>query len=174
MTASGVKSCLPPIVGPETRLLILGSLPGDASLAAERYYAHPRNALWPLVGGLLDVDLVALAYADRLAVLARAGIGLWDTVARAERPGSLDMAMRGAEANDLAALAATLPRLRAVGLNGAVAARRGAAALAGTQLVLVPLPSSSPANTVALARKAATWAALRRFIAPVPIANSAR
>lgn len=143
---------------------MLGSLPGEASLAAARYYAHPQNGFWRLMGEVVGTDLAALAYEARLATLLAAGVGLWDTIARARRPGSLDAAVRDAEPNDLAALAASLPNLRAVGLNGALAAKRGTAALAGTGVALVPLPSSSPAYTMAWPEKRAAWMALAPWL----------
>lgn len=156
------KSAFDPVVDHDTRLLILGSLPGDASLAAGQYYAHPRNAFWRLVGGPAGRDLVALPYPDRLAVLRAVGIGLWDVIARAERPGSLDQAIRNAEAADLRRLVAGLPRLQAVAFNGATAARIGRRSLAGIHsLTLVDLPSSSPAHASrSLADKTAAWAIL--------------
>ncbi|WP_426168567.1 DNA-deoxyinosine glycosylase [Sandarakinorhabdus sp. DWP1-3-1] len=148
--------------GPGTRLLILGSLPGQASLAAQQYYAHPRNGFWPLVGAVIDADLVALPYPVRLAALAAAGIGLWDVVGAARRPGSLDSAIRDVEANDLAKLAASLPALRTVAFNGATAWRLGAPLLAGTELELLRLPSSSPAHAaMPFDRKRAAWLLLR-------------
>ena len=159
-----LKSCLPPVDASDTRLLVLGSLPGEASLAAARYYAHPQNAFWRLMGEVIGTDLAALAYEARLAALLTAGVGLWDTIATARRPGSLDAAIRDAETNDLAALAARLPNLRAVGLNGALAAKRGAAALAGTGVALVPLPSSSPAHTMAWLAKRDAWMALAPYL----------
>jgi hypoxanthine-DNA glycosylase len=61
------KLGLPPILGRATRVLILGSFPGEASLAASQYYAHPRNHFWPLVGALIDVPLPTMSYRDRLA-----------------------------------------------------------------------------------------------------------
>lgn len=155
-----LKSCLPPIVASDTRLLVLGSLPGEASLAAARYYAHPQNAFWRLMGGVVGIDIILLDYDARLAALLSARVGLWDTIARARRPGSLDAAMHNTEPNDLAVFAASLPHLRAVGLNGALATKRGTAALAGTGLILVPLPSSSPANTAPFAAKREVWTRL--------------
>ena len=86
-----------PVVDAHTRLLILGSLPGDASLAAGQYYAHPRNGFWRLTGGVIGRDLVDLAYPQRLAALQAAGIGLWDVITTAHRTGSLDTAIRDPE-----------------------------------------------------------------------------
>ena len=161
-----VKRAFAPVVDAETRLLILGSLPGDASLAAGEYYAHPRNGFWRLVGGVIEQDLVALSYEQRLRALAGAKIGLWDVVAGAERVGSLDTAIRAPEYADLPGLVGALPRLRAVAFNGGKAAKDGRRLLAAmTGLTLIDLPSSSPAHARPLAEKAAVWSALRPYVA---------
>ncbi len=94
------KVAFAPVVDAETRLLILGSLPGDASLKAAQYYAHPRNGFWPLIGGVLGEGLAALPYDERLQRLKARGVGLWDVIASAERSGSLDAAIRSPEAAD--------------------------------------------------------------------------
>jgi hypoxanthine-DNA glycosylase len=148
----------------ETRLLLLGSLPGEQSLAEARYYANPRNQFWRLVSGVVETDLAALPYPDRLAALLGFGIGLWDSVASAERQGSLDAAIRAHRANPLAELAASLPRLRAVGFNGGTSARIGMKELSATSLTLLPLPSSSPAYTLPFEEKRLAWLALKRFL----------
>lgn len=159
------KLSFPPVVAPGTRVLVLGSLPGERSLAEQRYYAHPRNLFWRLTGDVIGRDLEAPGYEARLQALLAAGIGLWDTVASATRAGSLDAAIREAEHNPLAELAATLPRLRAVAFNGATSARIGTALLARTDLALIPLPSSSPANaSVPYAEKRRLWAAIGEFL----------
>jgi hypoxanthine-DNA glycosylase len=159
------KTSFPPVVAPDTRVLVLGSLPGERSLAAGRYYAHPRNRFWHLVGRAIDRDLDPLAYEERLAALLQARIGLWDTVATARRQGSLDAAIREAEISPLAAFVATLPCLRAVAFNGAMSARLGMPQLANSGLALVALPSSSPANaSIPLARKEKLWGALGEFL----------
>lgn len=159
------KAAFAPVVDARTRLLILGSLPGDASLKAAQYYAHPQNAFWRLTGGVIGVDLTALPYAERLEALKAARIGLWDVIAGAERHGSLDAAIRNAEAADLRRLIADLPDLRAVAFNGGTAARIGRRSLAGVDVALIDLPSSSPAFTRPYAEKAEAWAALRTVLA---------
>ena len=154
-----------PVADADTRLLILGSLPGDASLRAARYYAHPRNAFWRLLGGVLGEDLDTLAYEARLERLKARRIGLWDVIASAERSGSLDAAIRSPQAADLRGLVAGLPELRAVAFNGGLAARLGRRILEDhADLVLLDLPSSSPAHARPLAEKAARWAALSDFV----------
>jgi len=159
------KRSFPPIVAPDARLLILGSLPGDRSLAAQRYYAHPQNQFWRLMSGVLGRDLVALDYEARLAALRTAHIGLWDVVASARREGSSDSAIRDHVGNDLPGLVATLPYLRAVGFNGATAFRHGAKQLEGVRdVALIALPSSSPLHTVGATAKQPAWDALREYL----------
>lgn len=161
------KAGLPPVARADARLLILGSLPGDASLAAAQYYAHPRNHFWPLVGAVIGADLVQLGYPARLETLQSAGIALWDVVGEAIRPGSLDQKIRAAQVNDLQALVQTLPQLRAIAFNGRKAALLGTAALRGVDIELVALPSSSPAYTLDLPAKLAAWSTLSRFLQPL-------
>ena len=135
------------------------------SLAASRYYAHPQNRFWHLIGKVIGAELASLDYEDRLTALLQAKVGLWDTVASARRTGSLDAAIREAEHNALTDLAASLPQLRAVGFNGQVSARIGMPQLAGANLALIPLPSSSPANaTISLAAKEKLWSRLADFL----------
>jgi TDG/mug DNA glycosylase family protein len=160
-----MQHCFPPVIRPDTRLLLLGSLPGAMSLAAQRYYANPRNQFWRLAGAVIDRDLEALDYEARLEALQDGGIGLWDTVAAATRKGSLDQAIRLHAASDLAGLAATLPELRAIGFNGGKSAAIGRRQLvARSDLALVDLPSSSPAFTLPLATKMQRWLELKRFL----------
>lgn len=160
------KRSFPPVVDARTRLLICGSLPGDRSLAARRYYAHPQNQFWRLLSPVAGVDLAALDYDDRLAALMAARIGLWDVIASASRTGSSDAAIRDHAANDLPALAATLLDLRAIAFNGGTAAKIGMRQMgdARTDRELIALPSSSPLHTVGLAAKQAAWASLAAYL----------
>ncbi len=160
-----LKRCFPPVVNHQTRLLVLGSLPGEASLAQQQYYAHPQNRLWELLGALISVDLRAQSYDQRLASLLAHGIGLWDVIAEAERKGSLDAAIRNHSHNALTELIATIPTLRAVAFNGGTAARIGRKQLHGIEhLQLFDLPSSSPAYTLAFIRKLDAWRALAQVL----------
>ncbi|HET9335386.1 MAG TPA: DNA-deoxyinosine glycosylase [Sphingomicrobium sp.] len=159
-----VKFGLPPIAAPDARLFVLGSLPGDASLAAQRYYAHPTNQFWRLLGQAIDEKLQPLDYDQRLAVLAKRRIGLWDVVASAARSGSLDQAIRQAEHNMIERLLHEFPDLRAIGFNGSTASHIGRRLIGdGHGLTLVDLPSSSAANTRPFAEKAAAWSRLAQF-----------
>jgi len=170
---------LPPLVDARTRVLVLGSFPGVASLAAQQYYGHPRNHFWPVMAHVFQAFFgsgaysestksyqknelgVPLAYADRCAWLLAHGVGLWDVYAACQRPGSLDADIRAAEPNDLSGLLAQCPRLKLVAHNGGESGKhmRQIRALFGPRGVqVVQLPSTSPANASwSLARKQAAW-----------------
>lgn len=144
---------------------MLGSLPGAVSLARQRYYAHPQNQFWRLIGAVIDRELAPLDYQARLGALLDAGVGLWDTVAKAGREGSLDANIRLHAASDLNGLIAALPKLRAVAFNGGTSARIGRRELAGLDRVdLIDLPSSSPAYTLPFADKLSRWMMLRTYL----------
>ena len=148
---------LPPVIARPTRLVLLGSFPGVASLAAGQYYAHPRNQFWPLLSALLGEELAALPYAQRLQRLRAHGLGLWDVIAACRRQGSLDSHIRAAQYNDLVGLRRRAPRLAAVAHNGGESAR--AMRITGQMgLSVYRLPSSSPANASwSFERKLAAW-----------------
>ena len=156
-----VKRSMAPVGSKDASLLILGSLPGEASLKAQRYYAHPQNQFWRLVGAAIGEDLTDLDYDERLKRLAARGIALWDVVGEARRQGSLDGSIREARPNPLADYVAMHPRLKAVAFNGQTAARLGRLALSGiSEIKLIDLPSSSPAYTLPFAWKVERWAEL--------------
>ena len=151
---------LPPAVNKQTRLLILGSFPGAASLAAGQYYAHPRNQFWALLSAILEEDLTHMHYPQRLKRLNAHGIGVWDVIASCERSGSLDAAIRKARLNDFSKLKKHCPHLKCLCFNGKTAgchsphfAREG--------FVTAILPSSSPANAqLSFAQKLISWRAM--------------
>jgi hypoxanthine-DNA glycosylase len=147
---------LPPVIARHTRLVVLGSFPGAASLAAAQYYAHPRNQFWPLLSALLGEDLRALSYGRRLQRLRAHGLGLWDVIAECLREGSLDSAIREARWNDLASLRRRAPGLVAVAHNGGESAR-AMRLTAQLGLQVHRLPSTSPAN--------ASWSFERKLLA---------
>ncbi len=168
MRASPRLCGLPPVWGPGTRLLVLGSFPSVASLQAGQYYAHPRNHFWAILGTLWALPLVQWPYERRLQALLDHGLGLWDVYAECEREGSLDSAIRAPRLNDLSGLRQHCSALQAVAHNGGESWR----CARYTRALGVPverLPSSSPANASwSLARKVAAWGAvLMRHEVPV-------
>jgi double-stranded uracil-DNA glycosylase len=154
---------LPPVLSRGTRVLILGSFPGEASLAAGQYYAHPRNHFWPLLGAILDVPLATLPYRQRLARLRAAGIGLWDVIVACRRHGSLDGAIRVAVRGEISRARRAAPMLEVVCFNGNTAAR-ALPAWRDASYATLALPSSSPAYTRPFAEKLAAWQQLSAFL----------
>jgi hypoxanthine-DNA glycosylase len=151
---------LPPVLDRDTRLLVLGSFPGAASLAAGEYYAYPRNHFWPLLSALWKIDLRAMSYSARLAELLRHRLGLWDVYASCRREGSLDQAIEDAEYNEFARLRRLAPELSAVAHNGGESAR-AMRHLAASGYEVHRLPSTSPANASwSFERKLDAWRAL--------------
>jgi TDG/mug DNA glycosylase family protein len=165
-----IKIGLPPVAPADARLFILGSLPGDASLSAGRYYAHSTNQFWRLLGQVIDEDLHSVPYEVRLQRLAQRRVGLWDVIASATRRGSLDQAIRLAGHNRIEQLLHDFPDLKAIAFNGATASTAGRRLLGATEgLELIDLPSSSAANTRPIAEKALAWTTLANFIGDKPL-----
>lgn len=153
---------LAPVIDRDTRILILGSFPGAASLAAQQYYAHPRNQLWPILSSLVGEPLHTLPYETRLQRLLSHRIGLWDVLGACVRKGSLDAAIRQPAANDFARLRALCAHLHTVGFNGQAAGKYAAQFDAAGYRTVV-LPSTSPAHAaMSFGQKLACW---RRLLA---------
>jgi hypoxanthine-DNA glycosylase len=150
---------LPAVIAKHSRLVILGSFPGVASLQAQQYYGHPRNHFWPLLSAIWGNALMAMSYRQRIDHIRQRGLGLWDVYAACIRPGSLDADIEQAELNDLASLKRRAPALCLIAHNGGESAR----AMRHTQALGLPvlrLPSSSPANASwSFERKLQAWRA---------------
>lgn len=148
------------------RVLILGSFPSAASLAAQQYYAHPQNQFWRILGAVLEQPLKEMDYAARVAAVQAAGIAIWDVFASCSRDGSLDTAIRDAIPNELSILrefpnrcTALAPALRRVCFNGRMAARR-IREVEALGLEALVLPSTSPAYAgMRFEEKLARWRA---------------
>ncbi len=149
-----------PIAGPDAHTLILGSMPGAASLDAGEYYAHPRNAFWPIMGVLYGAGS-DLPYTERVAALKAAGVAVWDVLKACEREGSLDADIRGEVPNDFEVFFAAHPRIRRIGLNGGKAAasfRKFGTPWLSPGTVVHVLPSTSPAHAARdFEAKSALW-----------------
>lgn len=150
---------LPPLVNDHTRMLVLGSFPSVASLARQKYYAHPQNAFWRLLQAIWPASPMpdAELYSQRTDWLLDKGLGLWDVYASCERQGSLDSAIRQPQVNDLAGLLTRCPELRLIAHNGGESFRHASVTRA-LGLPVYRLPSSSPANASwTFERKLAAW-----------------
>ena len=162
MPASVPVRSFPPVVADGARVLVLGSMPGNASLDAQRYYAHPRNLFWPIMGALFDAG-PELAYRLRLSRLTAAGVALWDVAGECVRPGSLDARIQPGSvvANDLAGLLQAQPGIRRICFNGATAEalfRRHVSPTLDAPPACIRLPSTSPAHAaMSFDAKLAAW-----------------
>ena len=154
---------LPPVLRRDARVLILGSFPGAASLAAQQYYAHPRNHFWPLLSAITGAPLAMLPYSRRLAALRTSGIALWDAIVACRRQGSLDSAIRDAVPAQAARVRRAAPAVALVCFNGQTAAR-SLPAWRDAGYATLALPSSSPAYTRPFAEKLAAWQAIGEFL----------
>jgi hypoxanthine-DNA glycosylase len=163
----------PPIAAPDARVLILGSLPGQASLAAVQYYAQPQNAFWRIMGAMFDAGL-DIPYAERAERLRASGIALWDVCKAAVRPGSLDAAidLETVVINDFEHFFREHPRIVHVCVNGGTAQRlyvRRVQPILPEPLSSLPLhllPSTSPAHAaLRFAQKLERWRLLEGLLA---------
>jgi len=148
------------ISGPDARILILGSMPGVASLQEAQYYAHPRNAFWPIMGELIGAGLDK-SYEERLSLLIAHRIALWDVLQSCVRVGSLDTAIQDECPNDLAAFLSAHPKITHIFLNGgkAEALFKKYFKNAFPAITAIKLPSTSPANAgVSFSTKYQAWA----------------
>ncbi len=148
---------LPPLVSTETRLLILGSFPGAASLKARQYYGHPQNHFWKILQALWPRDAIGTGYQERSEWLLQKKLGVWDVYASCEREGSLDTNIRNAVLNDFTLLDASCPKLEAIAHNGGESFKHAKHTM-HTGLPAYKLPSTSPANASwSFERKLAAW-----------------
>jgi hypoxanthine-DNA glycosylase len=154
---------LSPVLSSGARVLVLGSFPGEASLAARQYYAHPRNHFWPLLAAVLDEPLPTLPYRERLVRLRARGIAVWDSIVACERAGSLDSAIRNAQRGAVARIRKGAPGIRLVAFNGGTASR-AQAAWRDAGYTTLALPSSSPAYTRPFAEKLTAWRAIAAYL----------
>ena len=139
-----------PVLPRRARLLILGSMPGTASLQAQQYYAHPRNRFWPIMESLLNAE-PDRSYPQRVALLRKAGVALWDVLQQCRRSGSLDSAIvtDSEQPNPIAELLRTQAEIHVIATNGGKATaafRRHVEARLPRPVRLIALPSTSPAN----------------------------
>ncbi|MGH8336738.1 MAG: DNA-deoxyinosine glycosylase [Gammaproteobacteria bacterium] len=151
---------LAPLLSPQTRVLVLGSFPGAASLAARQYYAHPQNQFWKILQAILPSNPYrtgADSYENLSKWMLAQGLGVWDVYGACEREGSLDASIRNPQVNDFASLRLRCPQLQAIAHNGAESYKH-AHCTAVLGLPVYKLPSTSPANASwSFERKLAAW-----------------
>ncbi len=151
-----------PIANPTATILILGSIPSIASIKANQYYAHPRNAFWPIMANLFDFD-ASLPYAVRIQALKKANIAVWDVLQSCDRSGSLDSAIQAGSrvSNDFYSFFKQHKHIRLVAFNGAEAEKSfkkyALNKLNLPEFIYSRLPSTSPAHTLSLSQKISAW-----------------
>jgi double-stranded uracil-DNA glycosylase len=158
----------PPIVSKRSKLLILGSMPGEVSLKVGQYYALRQNAFWDIMGELFGAGR-SLPYQERVTILQSVGVALWDSLQACRRAGSLDASIREEVANDFPALFGEYPNIKHVFFNGRkpeTAFRRHALpALLEDRHVFARLPSSSSAYAeMRLEAKVRAWSVLKKVL----------
>jgi double-stranded uracil-DNA glycosylase len=160
---------LAPVSPAKASVLILGSMPGNISLTQQQYYAHSRNAFWPIMAQLCGFES-ALPYNTKVQQLTRCGVALWDVIGSCQRDGSLDSAIRAEQVNDFASFFVSQPLLTAIGFNGAKAwhsFKRHVLVqqIVPPQLKLIVLPSTSPAHAaLSFSDKLQQWQQLKPFL----------
>ena len=161
---AGLLNAFPPVIDRAARVLILGSMPGAESLRRGRYYAHPRNAFWPIMTTLFDASDVT-GYEEKKQLLVNRGIALWDVIGRCRREGSLDQNIRDEEVNDFAGLFTDYSAIRHVFCNGAKAYRLFLQLVGDLpQLRVTRLPSTSPAHAIPFEEKLSAWKVVREAL----------
>jgi hypoxanthine-DNA glycosylase len=162
------KEGLAPVIAKTSRVLILGSLPGDMSLRMQQYYANPRNHFWQILGAVFGCTLQT-SYEEKIQFVLTQGLALWDVLKAADRKGSLDANITKAIPNEFGELLATYPNIRVIALNGGKAAahfravqKRDPRIFAGRQCIELPSSSGVPGkNVLSLQEKIKRWAAIR-------------
>jgi len=156
----------PPIINTESRVLILGSMPGGVSLQKQQYYAHPNNKFWTIIFSVLEITMPN-SYEERVECIRKRGIAVWDVIASCNREGSLDSAIKDEVANELSALFECYPEIRLVAFNGIKARqvyKKYVDLRPDKQVEYITLPSTSPALTKSLEDKIKAWRVIAKYL----------
>ncbi len=159
-------SSFAPIAHPSAHILILGSIPGNASLEANQYYAHPRNDFWPIMSTIYEFDATS-SYEERQSALKTAGVAVWDVLQTCIRSGSLDSNIQPDSRipNDFSTFFKHHTDIRLIAFNGSEAERYFRKIVMPTLNIdyvkLLKLPSTSPAHTIPFKEKLAAWQVIK-------------
>jgi G:T/U mismatch-specific DNA glycosylase len=157
-------SSFPPIIDHASKILILGSIPGVKSLEKQQYYAHPQNAFWKIIFTLFNEDFTE-DYSQKLRILKKHHIALWDVIDSCERKGSLDSEIRNEEANQIAELLEEHPDIKAIFCNGGKSYKNLQKILGKNfRIPVYLLPSTSPLHTISLERKLDEWKKIKNYL----------
>ncbi len=164
-----VISSMAAIARSDARLLILGSMPGEKSLQQQQYYAHPRNAFWPLMASVFAFE-PGSSYPERLQALLDRQVALWDVIGHCQRQGSLDSAISAEQPNNFSQFMQQHSQVCAIAFNGAKAWQSFQRQVIPHQqlpsgLQFIQLPSTSPAHaSLNFAGKLQQWQQLTRYL----------
>ena len=148
----------PPFVNSETEILILGTMPGIASLEKQEYYAHPRNHFWKIIYTLFDELPVSTNFEEKIKLLEKNKIGIWDVLENCERKGSLDIHIKNHQANDFENLFQQYPTIKKIIFNGKESHRYFIKSFGQIKgITYYVMPSTSPANTMSFENKLKNW-----------------
>lgn len=154
----------PPIIDNQSKILILGSIPGVKSLEKQEYYAHPQNQFWKLMFYILGQEF-SENYQDKLTLLKSHKVALWDTIESCEREGSLDTKIKNEIRNSIAGLLVENPQIKAVFCNGQKAHKNVLKQLGKDfDLPIVLMPSTSPTHTLKWEKKLQEWQRILDFL----------
>lgn len=157
-------SSFPPIIDNESKILILGSIPGVKSLEMQQYYAHPQNLFWKIIFHLFNEDFTT-NYDEKIKILKRNKIALWDVIDTCERKGSLDSTIRNEEANDIRQLIKNHPNIKAIFCNGQKSFKNLQKILQKEEgIPIFVLPSTSPLHTISFEKKLAEWNVIKSVL----------
>lgn len=157
-------SSFPPIIDQESKILILGSVPGVKSLEKQEYYGHPQNKFWKIIFELFEVDFTE-NYVEKIEILKKNKIAVWDAIDTCERKGSLDSEIRNEEANDIKNLLQTHPNIRAIFCNGGKSYKNLKKILdKNSEIPVYLLPSTSPLHTISFEKKLEDWKILKTYL----------
>ena len=157
-------SSFPPIIDTQAEILILGSIPGVKSLEMQQYYAHPQNKFWKIIFELFNESFTEY-YTERIKVLKKHHIALWDVIDSCERKGSLDSEIKNEEANQIAELVEQYPNIKAIFCNGGKSYKNLQKVLGKNyKLPIILLPSTSPLHTVSFDKKREEWVRILEFL----------
>ncbi|WP_299176660.1 DNA-deoxyinosine glycosylase [uncultured Chryseobacterium sp.] len=157
-------SSFSPIIDHASKILILGSIPGVKSLEKQQYYAHPQNAFWKIIFTLFNEDFTE-DYSQKLRILKKHHIALWDVIDSCERKGSLDSEIRNEEANQIAELLEEHPDIKAIFCNGGKSYKNLQKILGKNfRIPVYLLPSTSPLHTISLERKLDEWKKIKNYL----------
>ena len=148
----------PPFVNSETKILILGTMPGIASLEKQEYYAHKRNHFWKIMYTLLDNLPISEIFEEKIQLLQANNIGLWDVLENCERKGSLDIHIKNQKENDFESLFREFPEITKLIFNGKESHKYFLKKFGQIKgITYYVMPSTSPANTMSFDNKLKIW-----------------